>query len=78
MKRTERTKELTAKSVADLQTLLAEQQEKLRDMRFRISQAQEKNVREFRKVKKDIARINTILNNKKEKQAEVVEKDTQK
>jgi len=78
MKRAERIKELETKTVADLRELLTQQQEKMREMRFRISQAQEKNVREFRKLTKDIARINTILNTKKAQTAETVEKVAEK
>lgn len=57
-------KELKAKAPADLSKLLAESQEKLRDLRFKDSNKQLKNVRAIRVLKQDIARINTLLNKK--------------
>lgn len=57
-------KELTTKTPAELIKLLAESQEKLRDLRFKDSNKQLKNVRSIRVLKQDIARINTLLNKK--------------
>jgi len=57
-------KELTTKTSAELTKLLAESQEKLRDLRFKDSNKQLKNVRSIRVLKQDIARINTLLNKK--------------
>ncbi|PIT90803.1 MAG: 50S ribosomal protein L29 [Candidatus Komeilibacteria bacterium CG10_big_fil_rev_8_21_14_0_10_41_13] len=54
-------KELKNKSVKELHKLLAENREKLRDMRFSVSAKQLKNIREIREVKKLIARILTVL-----------------
>ncbi len=54
-------KELRSKSKAELKKILSESQEKLRKLRFDIANKQLKNVREMRKVKKDIARILTLL-----------------
>ena len=66
MKVKEELKELKLKSVSELQRLLAASREKLRDLRFKDSQNQLKNIREIRALKKKIARILTLLNQKKE------------
>ncbi|MDD5626077.1 MAG: 50S ribosomal protein L29 [Patescibacteria group bacterium] len=57
-------KELRQKSKAELTALLAELKEKNRGFRFDIQLKQQKNVKEIDKVKKSIARILTILNEK--------------
>ena len=59
-------KELRQKKVGDLHKLLKSNREELRSLRFSISSEQEKNVRRIRDVKKDIAKILTILNTKEE------------
>jgi ribosomal protein L29 len=56
--------DLREKTETELKKMLAAEQEKVRDLRFRVSQRQLKNLREIRKAKKLIARILTI---KKEK-----------
>lgn len=53
--------ELSQKPKNELQTLLSEKRERLRQLRFNISSGKVKNVREIRIIKKDIARILTIL-----------------
>jgi len=53
--------ELNKKPKNELQTLLSEKREKLRQLRFNISSGKVKNVREIRMIKKDIARILTLL-----------------
>ena len=58
-------KELQTKKESELQKILAESREKLRDLRFKVASKQLKNVREFRGVKKMIARIMTLLNRNK-------------
>jgi large subunit ribosomal protein L29 len=55
-------KELRQKPKNELQRLLQEDREKLRQLRFDLSAGKVKNVREIRKIKKDIARILTLLN----------------
>ncbi len=57
-------KELRPKSEKDLQRLLHEDRERLRKLKFDLSAGKVKNVREVRSIKKDIAKILTILNNK--------------
>lgn len=57
-------KELTTKTPAELVKLLAESQEKLRELRFKDSNKQLKNVRSIRVLKQEIARISTLLNKK--------------
>lgn len=57
-------KELKSKSPADLHKLLVQYREDLRELRFKDSNRQLKNVREIRKTRENIARILTILNNK--------------
>jgi len=55
-------KELKKKSINELHKLLAEQREKLRELRFKDAGKQLKNVRDLRVVKKEIARIITLIN----------------
>ena len=65
MKDKEVLKELKLKSVLELNKLLALSREQLRDLRFKVSQNQLKNIREFRKLKKKISKILTLINQKK-------------
>lgn len=53
--------ELRQKSPEDLKNLLRESKEKLTQLRFDLASGKVKNIREIRLVKKDIARILTIL-----------------
>ena len=66
MKAREELKELKMKSALELQQLLASSREKMRDLRFRVSQNQLKNIRELRQIKKKIATILTLINAKKD------------
>ncbi|MDD2646630.1 MAG: 50S ribosomal protein L29 [Patescibacteria group bacterium] len=59
-----KTKELRPKSEIELKRTLAEDREKLRQLRFDIHLKQSKNVREIRKIKKEIARLITLLKEK--------------
>ena len=54
-------KELKRKSKPELQRLLQNNREKLRQLRFDLSSKKIKNVRELRKIRKGIARILTVL-----------------
>jgi len=45
----------------ELQRVLSEKGEKLRQIRFNLAAGKIKNVREIREIKKDIARINTLI-----------------
>ena len=56
-------KELKNKDEKELQRILAELRDKLRDMRFKDANKQLKNIREIRKTRETIARILTLLNN---------------
>jgi len=58
-------KEITQKSEIDLQKDLIEIRERLRVLKFDLSAGKVKNVREIRSIKKDIARILTVLTTKK-------------
>ncbi len=60
-----KTKELKNKSINDLHRALAENRSKLRELRFKDAAKQLKNVRDIRDLKKEIARILTLLNDKK-------------
>ncbi len=60
-------KDLIQKNASELRVLLAEARERLRDLRFRVSQEAHKDVREIREVRTAIARILTLLT-KKDKQ----------
>lgn len=53
--------EIKQKSQNELHRILAEKQEKLRQLRFDLVSGKVKNVREIRQIKKDIARILTTL-----------------
>ncbi len=65
MKSKEELKDLKLKSETELKKLLAVNREKLRDLRFKVSQNQLKNIREVRMLKKRIARISTLISQKK-------------
>ncbi len=53
--------EIKQKSQNELHRILAEKQERLRQLRFDLASGKVKNVREIRQIKKDIARILTTL-----------------
>jgi large subunit ribosomal protein L29 len=55
-------KEIKAKSRIELQKMLAEARESLRQLRFKNANGQLKAVRDIRVAKKDAARILTVLN----------------
>jgi len=57
-------KELKGKSEKELNRILGESREKLRRLKFDLSSGKVKNVREIRKVKKNIARMLTLINQK--------------
>ncbi len=57
-------KELLTKTKAELAKMLVESQEKLRELRFKDSNKQLKNVRSIRVLKQEIARILTLVNKK--------------
>ncbi len=67
MKAKEELKELKLKSENDLQKLLASSREKLRELKFKVSQNQLKNIREIREIKKRVSKILTLLNQKQKK-----------
>lgn len=52
------------KSIAELKELEKEQREELRSLRFDLSSGKAKNVDDVRKLKKNIAQIKTIINQK--------------
>lgn len=56
-----KSKEIREKSPAELQVLLAELREKLRDTRFKVSQFQYKNYNDLKDIKRDIARVKTVM-----------------
>ena len=58
-------KELKTKDASELKKLLENNREKLRDLRFKDSNKQLKNVREIRAIRALIARILTITNKQK-------------
>lgn len=61
------TQELRKKSRNELDKMLSDERERLRDLTFRLSGAQLKNVRELHVAKKNIARILTVLNEEAKK-----------
>jgi ribosomal protein L29 len=58
-------KELTTKDQTTLRQLLDAAREKLRDLRFKDSNKQLKNIREIRATKQQVAQILTLLNKQK-------------
>lgn len=67
MKKDSIKKELKAKKKEDLQKTALELKEKLRRLRFDLAAGKVKNVSEFKKIKKEVALVFTLLN-QKEKQ----------
>jgi ribosomal protein L29 len=59
--------EIKSKSERELHELLAEKRNELRELRFKVSEKQLKNVSEVRKVRRTIAKILTVLKNSKSK-----------
>lgn len=57
--------ELRQKTEAELEKMLVELKNKLRDLGFRVARRELKNVREIRVVKRTIAMVLTILSKKK-------------
>jgi len=57
--------EIRKKSGLELEKLLGELRRKLRALRFDLASGKVKNIREIRKIKKNIARILTILKEQK-------------
>jgi len=57
-------KELKTKTESELKKILHENAEQLRNLRFKIALKQVKNVREIRVLKKQNAKILTLLNKK--------------
>jgi len=55
-------KELRNKTIPELRKLLLEMREKSRVVRFKIGTAEVKDVRQVKKIKRDIARILTMVN----------------
>ncbi len=53
--------EITRKGQPELERLLASNRERLRSLRFAVSQGQHKDVRDLRELKHDIARLMTKL-----------------
>lgn len=58
-------KEIRKKTDKELTKFLAEQRDKLRDLRFKISSRQHKNYKEMGEVKREIARILTVMNERR-------------
>lgn len=56
--------EIRKRDIKELQQLLAEQRNKLRDVKFSVASKQHKNFKEIDGFKKDIARILTVLQEK--------------
>jgi len=62
-----KTSELRQRSKEELQKILQDNRERLRALRFDLASGKVKNVKEIRKIKKDIARILTIFKEIKNK-----------
>ena len=55
-------RELKEKNIEELKKLLTEKEEQVRKLRFEMASKQAKNTRECRGIKKEIARIMTLIN----------------
>ncbi len=55
-------KEIREKKDKELVKMLAEKRESLRDIRFKIASSQYKNVKEISFLKKDVAKVLTVMN----------------
>lgn len=62
-------KELKNKKENELQKILRESRDKLRDLRFKDANKQLKNVREIRQIRNMISQVLTLLNRKDIKEA---------
>jgi len=60
-------KELIEKNNEELNRILKESRDKLRELRFKVASRQLKNVREIRKIKKIVIRVLTILTSRDKK-----------
>jgi large subunit ribosomal protein L29 len=60
-------KDLKGKDEKELQKLLQEKRDRLRQLRFELSQGKVKNIKEIRGTKKEIARMLTALKIKDQK-----------
>ncbi len=60
-----RARDLRNKSEEELHSLLQQKREALRQLRFDLVAGKVKNLREIRAIKKDIARILTVINEKR-------------
>jgi len=67
--------ELRQKNKSELTHSLQEYKDKVRALRFDLASGKIKNVREIRKIKKDIARILTLLKEQKTKSNEQKDSD---
>ena len=56
--------EIKQKTKGDLQNLLNDNRKKMQDLRFELASSRLKNVREIRKLRKEVAQILTILKGK--------------
>jgi len=61
MKKNDKLKNFQKMGKEELNQILLEKREKLRALRFDLAAGKVKNVREIREIKKDIARILTLL-----------------
>ncbi len=59
-------KDINHKTLADLSKMVSDKRESLRVFRFGTTGAKTKNVKESRTIRRDIARILTVMNAKKE------------
>jgi large subunit ribosomal protein L29 len=65
-------KELKKKSIGELHKILAENRDKLRELRFKDANKQLKNVREVRNTRTIIAQVMTLLNAKQDDSQEPI------
>ena len=70
MKQKEKIREFSRLPKQELQRNLSEKRERLRQLRFDLASGKIKNVREIREIRRDIARIITILKIKSQKLTE--------
>ncbi len=70
--------EVRKKEKRELEELLAEKREKLRELYFDLAAGKVKDIKEIRETRRDIARILTVLNEKKAGEKTETEKKNNK
>ncbi len=71
-------KEIKNKNLSELNKLLAESRDRLRDLMFKDANKQLKNIREIRQIRKTIAQVLTVINKNQQTKAVIAETEKEK